>query len=60
VAVVGKGIAGYSGDGGPAIDAALQITPLGQSASGIVLDGTGKLYVVDSWSNRIRRALDDQ
>jgi hypothetical protein len=49
VRVIGKGIAGFSGDGGPAADAQLN-TPLG-----ITVDSDGNLYIADSFNNRIRR-----
>ena len=53
--VAGNGIAAYSGDGGPATSAAIQITSFGQAASGVVVDGTGNLYIADSWNNRVRK-----
>ncbi|MFZ0981061.1 MAG: choice-of-anchor D domain-containing protein, partial [Candidatus Acidiferrales bacterium] len=45
----GTGIAGFSGDGGPANTAQLNF-PLG-----LALDSTGDLYIADSLNNRIRR-----
>jgi uncharacterized protein (TIGR03437 family) len=53
--VAGNGIAGYSGDGGPATSAALQITSFGQAASAVVVDSVGNLYIADSWNNRVRK-----
>lgn len=47
--VAGAHREGFSGDGGPAADAALS-TPLG-----VGLDGKGNLYVVDSGNARIRK-----
>lgn len=44
----GNGTAGYSGDGGPAIDGSLWL-PLG-----ITLTSTGDLFIVDYQNNRIR------
>ena len=46
--VAGNGVAGYSGDGGPATQAALV-------ADGIALDGDGNLYFTDPYTNRVRR-----
>ncbi len=47
--VAGNGVWGYSGDGGPAI--AAQIT----SPEGVAVDGSGNLYIADTWNNRIRK-----
>ena len=47
--VAGTGIAVFSGDGGPATRARLN-TP-----TGIVVDGTGNLYIADFGNHRIRR-----
>ena len=47
--VAGTGDRGYSGDGGPAIDA-----ELGDPTS-IALDGDGRIYLVDVFNNCIRR-----
>lgn len=46
---VGNGLAGSSGDGGPATAAALNFP------EGLAFDGSGALYVVDSGSHRVRR-----
>ncbi|MGH3901536.1 MAG: protein kinase domain-containing protein [Pseudonocardiaceae bacterium] len=46
--VVGTGVRGFSGDGGPAIDAQLS-NPLA-----IAVDDSGKLYIADAGNNRIR------
>ena len=47
--VAGNGTAGYSGDGGNALDAALW------EPSGIAFDASGHLYIADTHNNRIRR-----
>lgn len=45
----GNGIAGYSGDGGLATDAQLNVT------AGVAVDGIGNLYIADPYNNRIRK-----
>jgi streptogramin lyase len=47
--VVGTGLAGFSGDGGPAASAQLN------NVSGLALDSTGNLYIADRSNHRIRR-----
>ncbi|MCK9929380.1 protein kinase [Frankia sp. Mgl5] len=47
--VAGNGIAGFSGDGGPATRAQLQ------APSDIAVAGDGSLYIADSSNNRVRR-----
>jgi sugar lactone lactonase YvrE len=47
--IAGTGVAGYSGDNGPATSAKLN-TPLG-----ITLDSSGNLYIADGNNNRIRK-----
>jgi RHS repeat-associated protein len=47
--VAGNGSAGFSGDGGPAIDAAFS------SIRGVAVDSEGALYISDSGNSRIRR-----
>ncbi|WP_224995256.1 MBG domain-containing protein [Cesiribacter sp. SM1] len=47
--VAGKGVAGFSGDGGAAVDAQLN-TPYS-----IAVDGSGNLYVSDEGNHRIRK-----
>jgi uncharacterized protein (TIGR03437 family) len=49
--VAGMGIAGFSGDGGPATAAQLN------QPAGLALDGAGNLYIVDSLNFRIREVL---
>ena len=44
----GNGVAGYSGDGGPATEASLNFP------RGMVLDTTGNLYIADTFNHRVR------
>jgi uncharacterized protein (TIGR03437 family) len=46
--VAGNGMAGYSGDGGPATNAKLQYP------YGVTVDSAGKLFIADSGNDRIR------
>jgi trimeric autotransporter adhesin len=45
--VAGNGVVGFTGDGGPAINAET-------GAWGLAFDAAGKLYVADPWNNVIR------
>jgi uncharacterized protein (TIGR03437 family) len=47
--IAGNGVAGFSGDGGPATNASLA-TPLGMA-----MDSVGNLYFADGDNNRVRR-----
>ena len=47
--VVGGGAGGFSGDGGPALSAALN------APKGIALDAAGDLFIADTQNNRIRK-----
>ena len=47
--IAGNGFPGFSGDGGPAIDAELNFP------FGINVDGAGNLFIGDTFNNRIRR-----
>jgi trimeric autotransporter adhesin len=61
--VAGNGQRGFSGDGGPAVDASLDLMFVeqfaGQSyirfAGGIALDSLGNLYIADTNNHRIRK-----
>ena len=48
-AVAGNGTAGYTGDGGPAINATLNLP------QGLALDKDGNLYIADTGNNVIRK-----
>ena len=48
--VAGTGLAGFSGDGGPATSAKLN------APGGIVVDNSGNLFIADTGNNRIRKA----
>jgi uncharacterized protein (TIGR03437 family) len=45
-----KGTFGFSGDGGPAVNALLSFSP-----GGVGVDNTGRVYIADQQNNRIRR-----
>jgi uncharacterized protein (TIGR03437 family) len=49
--IAGQGAPSFSGDGGPAVSAALN------APAGLVLDGSGDLYLADSGNNRVRRLV---
>jgi uncharacterized protein (TIGR03437 family) len=51
--VAGNGIAGFTGDGGPATSASLN------GASSAAVDSNGNLYIGDNANNRIRRVATD-
>jgi uncharacterized protein (TIGR03437 family) len=51
VTVAGTGVAGYSGDGGPATSAMLN------SPEGLAADADGNVYIADTKNNRIRKLL---
>ncbi|GJQ58203.1 MAG: hypothetical protein SCALA701_10040 [Candidatus Scalindua sp.] len=51
--VAGSGTNGYSGDGGPGVDAQLS------SSRGITVDGFGSVYIADTGNNRIRKINPD-
>ena len=47
--MVGTGVAGFGGDGGPATAATLAFP------AGVVVDADGNLFIADFWNQRIRR-----
>ncbi|HZK79754.1 MAG TPA: hypothetical protein VFC46_01780 [Humisphaera sp.] len=49
IAIAGTGTPGYSGDGGPATAATLQI------CASLTIDYAGNIYIADALNNRIRR-----
>jgi len=57
--VAGNGVQGYGGDGGPAVDAKLNLVrsgfPLSDSASGVAVDQAGNIYFADTLNYRVRK-----
>lgn len=51
--VVGNGLSGFSGDGGPAADAQLA------RPGGIAADSAGNLFIADTYNQRIRKVSSD-
>jgi sugar lactone lactonase YvrE len=51
--IAGTGSQGYTGDGGPAIDATFNIGPA--DCGGLAADPSGNVYVADSNNNAVRR-----
>ena len=49
--IAGLAVAGFAGDGGPALSASLN------SPGGILLDGSGDLYFADTGNNRVRQLI---
>jgi len=47
--VAGDGTEGYSGDGGPAVQAKLH------DPCGVAVDGSGSIYIADTWNDCIRK-----
>ncbi|OWK37626.1 FG-GAP-like repeat-containing protein [Fimbriiglobus ruber] len=53
--IAGTGTPGFSGDGGPASGAQVNVGSDGPSPSALILDGTGDLYFSDALNNAVRR-----
>jgi subtilisin family serine protease/sugar lactone lactonase YvrE len=51
--IAGNGSAGFSGDGGPAVAAALNFP------TGVAIDGHGRIFVADTRNNRVRMIAPD-
>ena len=47
--IIGTGVSGFSGDGGPAASAALAFP------TGVAVDASGNLFIADNGNNRIRK-----
>ena len=47
--IAGTGTAGYSGDGGPAVNAQFY------QPFGVAVDGSGNVYIADAYNGRIRK-----
>lgn len=50
ITVAGNGTQGFSGDGGPAVDAQLS-----RSVDGLAVDGAGNLFIADDLNRRVRK-----
>jgi sugar lactone lactonase YvrE len=53
--IAGNGAIGFSGDGGPAVDAQLNSTPSENHLPGIVVGADGTVYFSDVGNSRVRR-----
>src|ERR1035438_5413905 len=51
--IAGTGRPGFSGDGGPAVSAQLNLDT--GSASGLAVDSSGNIYVADTYNDRVRK-----
>ncbi len=53
--VAGNGLAGFSGEGGRAINASLSFQFLSNPSSGVATDAAGNVYIADSEHARVRK-----
>lgn len=53
--IVGTGVAGFAGDGGPALEAQIRFDKTGTTADGGLVLTEQYLYIADTQNNRIRR-----
>ena len=53
--VAGNGAYGFSGDGGPATSASLQVSAFSNGGGAVAVDGSGNIFIADTFNQRIRK-----